>query len=169
MITILTDKIESLSQKNYDKFLESINFSTITCSCGKYGSLTKHAYYSRKIKIPDGPVVIRILRVLCKCCGKTHALFPECIVPYSQMLLKDHIDIIKSYHEKISFEPIMMANEYIDESNIRYVIKQFLHHWKECITSFNISLYDAMVSSRCLKTFRRQFMQIKYIPNILSD
>ena len=114
-ISNLDGKIKSLTQKSYDKFIYNIDFS-------------------------DGKTSIIILRVRCKSCGKTHAIFPECIVPYSQILLSDHISIINTYNSKASFEPIMLANEFIDESNIFYIIKQYLEHWKERITSFKISL-----------------------------
>ena len=166
MITNLNIKIKSLTQKSYNKFIKNIDFHKFTCSCGMSGQLVKHGYYKRNVKNSDGKVSITILRVRCKCCNKTHAIFPKCIVPYSQILLQDHISIINAYNTKSSFEPIMIANESIDESNIFYIIKQYLKYWKERIISFNISV-DLSISKQCLEYFKRQFMQIKYIPNIL--
>ena len=166
IISNLDIKIKSLTQKDYDKFIESIDFHKLTCSCRMSGQLIKHAYYNRHIKTPDGVITLTILRLKCKCCNKTHALFPECIVPYSQILLADHISIIKAYNNDSSFESIMIANEFIDESNISYIIKQYLRYWKERIISFRISL-DLSISKQCLKFFKQQFMQIKYISNIL--
>ena len=166
MITNLNIKIKYLTQDNYNKFIENIEFHKLTCSCGMSGQLIKHAYYNRHIKTPDGVITLTILRVKCKCCNKTHALFPECIVPYSQILLADHISIIKAYNNDSSFESIMIANEFIDESNISYIIKQYLRYWKERIISFAISL-DLSISKQCLKFFKQQFMQIKCISNIL--
>ena len=166
MITNLNIKIKSLTQKNYDKFIETIYFHKLTCSCKASGQLIKHGYYYRKIKTPNGIMSLKILRVKCKSCGKTHVIFPECIVPYSQILLQDHISIINTYNAGKSFEPIMLNNEFIDESNILYIIKQYLKYWKERIISFSISL-DLSISKQCLEHFNRQFMQIKCIPNIL--
>ena len=166
MITNLNIKIKHLTQNNYNKFIENINFHKLSCSCGMSGQLIKHAYYDRHIKTPDGVMTLTILRVKCKCCGKTHAIFPECIVPYSQILLANHISIINAYNNGSSFEPIMMVNEFIDESNISYIIKQYLRYWKERIRSFTISL-DLSISKQCLKLFKQQFMQIKCIRNIL--
>jgi hypothetical protein len=167
MITNIAAKIKYLSQKIYSEFLDSISFHKLTCSCGISGNLIKHAYYNRSIKTPVGLVGIRILRVKCKCCGKTHAIFPECIVPYSQILLEDHIKIVIAYIENSSFQPIMMTNLLIDESNIRYIINKYLHHWKEKIAAFLIPM-GINLSYDCLCSFKRQFMQIKCIPNILS-
>lgn len=166
MITNLNIKIKYLTQDNYNKFIENIDFHKLSCSCGMSGQLIKHAYYDRHIKMPEGVITLTILRVKCTCCGKTHAIFPESIVPYSQILLTDHITIINAYNSGSSFEPIMMANEFIDESNISYIIKQHLRYWKERISSFKISL-DLSISKQCLKLFKQQFMQIKRIQNIL--
>ena len=166
IISNLNIKIKSLTQKDYDKFIDNIDFHKLTCSCSMCGQLIKHAYYNRHIKTSDGVITLTILRVKCKCCNKTHALFPECIVPYSQILLADHISIINAYNNDSSFEPIMIANEFIDESNISYIIKQYKRYWQQRLISFKISL-DLSVAKQCLIYFQQQFMQIKSISNIL--
>ncbi|ETI90355.1 MAG: hypothetical protein Q607_CBUC00057G0047 [Clostridium butyricum DORA_1] len=166
MITHLKIKIKSITQKNYNEFIENMDIHALTCSCGMSGQLIKHAYYDRHIKTPNGIITLKILRVKCKCCNKTHAIFPECIVPYSQVLLNDHVSIIKAYNNGSSFNSIMLSNEFIDESNISYIIKQYLKYWKELIISFRISL-DLSISKQCLSRFKRQFMQIKCTPNII--
>ena len=180
MITNISHKIKCFTQKTYNlftqktynQFLGTIQFHRLSCSCGRSGCLIKHAYYERRVKTPDGCITLRILRVICKRCHKTHAVFPEWIVPYSQILLKDHLKIIQTHLNQDSFEPIMMSNLYIDESNIRYIIRQYLRYWKERITAFALVLGDTIsddtISFHCLKTLKRQFMQIKCIQNILS-
>lgn len=60
----------------------------------------------------------------------------------------------------------MLSNEFIDESNISYIVKQYLKYWRELINSFKISL-DLSISKQCLNRFKRQFMQIKCTPNII--
>lgn len=169
MITITSDKIKSFSQKSYNEFLEEVNIHQLSCSCGIRGHLIKHAYYNRSIKTPNGLTILRILRVICKSCNTTHAIFPTEIVPFSQIPLLDHISIIQTYHLHESFEPIMMENEFIDESNIRYIISQYLRHWKERMVAYSLSITDDinLLVTRCLTIFKRQFMQIKCTPNIL--
>lgn len=167
MITYFTKYFKSIDQKKYNSFIEDIPIYKLSCSCGKSGCLTKHGYYNRNVKTPNGILNLRILRLICSSCGKTHAVFPICIVPYSQMILQDHLNIINTYVNGNSFNPIMLKNEYIDESNISYIVKQFLRHWKERLISFSIAI-DSHIALRCLKTFKRQFMQIKCIDNILS-
>jgi hypothetical protein len=167
MITSISFKIKYLTQKTYNQFLDTLQFHRLSCSCGRFGCLIKHAYYERRVKTPDGCIILRILRVICRHCGKTHAVFPECIVPYSQVLLADHLKIIKTHLSRGCFEPVMMSNLYIDEGNIRYIIRQYLRYWKERIAAFALVLDDT-ISFHCLKTLKRQFMQIKCIQNILS-
>lgn len=169
MITIITDKIKTLNQFSYNDFLEDIEMHKLSCSCGLFGSLIKHGYYTRSIKTSSGIIPLSILRVKCRHCGRTHAVLPFLIVPYSRVLLDTHLAIITAYISKSSFEPIMMDNEYIDEGNIKYIIKQFLRHWKERIAVFGFSVFDSIdtFSSQCLNIFKRQFMQIKRTVNIL--
>jgi len=168
MITVMTDKIKTLDQISYYKFLETIIFYQLTCSCGMSGCLIGHGYYERSIKTPKGIFRLSIQRVKCKHCGKTHALFPYIIVPYSQISLEDYLSIIAAYTNETSFVPIMDANNFIDESNIRHVIRQFLRHWKERIAAFGFSMTDGAraLSEQSLGTFKRQFMQIKSGSNI---
>ena len=97
MITNTSHKIKYFTQKTYNQFLDKIQFHRLSCSCGRSGCLIKHAYYERRVKTPDGCVILRILRVICKHCGKTHAVFPEWFVPYSQILLKHHLKIIQTH------------------------------------------------------------------------
>lgn len=169
MITILSSKIKYISPFTYLNFINSISLNQLPCSCGISGSLIKHAYYRRSIKTNRGIRSLYILRMKCKHCGKTHAILPSSIVPYSRILLSDQLTILRIFHNHASFDPFMMANEWIDESNIQYIIRQFLRHWKERITAFglSLSLHPLALSKHCLLSLRRQFMQIKSTPNFL--
>lgn len=166
MITIFVKKIKSFSQKDYNKFINTLPFHKLSCTCEQKGSLIKHGYYLRSIKTREGLIPLYILRVKCKSCNKTHAILPSLIVPYSRILYDDQVSIIHAYLSQLSFEPIMLSNLLIDESNIRYIIHQYLTHWKERIASFSGSLQTSLIGS-CFEHFARQFMQIKSTPNIL--
>lgn len=167
MITYFSKNFKSINQKKYNSFVTELPIHKITCSCGLSGCLRKHAYYNRNVKTPKGIIKLRILRLICKLCRRTHAVFPICIVPYSQILFEDHLNIIKTYKKGSSLETIMLENEYIDESNIKYIIKQYLQHWNQRLITFKIPL-DSDTALKCLKVFKRQFMQIKCMQNLLS-
>jgi len=166
MITIFSPKIKGFCQKNYNEIIDNLQFHSITCTCGQTGQLIKHGYYTRSIKTPVGLINLKILRVKCKCCKKTHAVLLDFIVPYSRISLKDHLLIIKSYENKQSYDPIMLSNPYIDEGNIAYVIKQYINHWKQRLLAFGLIINKCIVKN-CFSVFKRQFMQIKRCLNIL--
>lgn len=174
MITILLKKNKIYSKKNnndlsqtdYDRVVDALPFHALSCECSHTGHLIKHGFYKRSIKTSTAIVLIRVLRMRCKCCGKTHAILPEWIVPFSLVPLKDHINIISTYLKGTSLIPIMEANLCLDESNIRYIIRQFKFHWEERLKAFRIS-YDGNLVEACFHNFTRQFMQIKRTSNIL--
>lgn len=172
MITINYDKINTLTQNNYEIFLQSINLPTITCSCGHCGCLTKHAYYTRSLKIFGGiKITLSILRVKCSVCGKTHAILPSGIVPYSQVSLHDHITIINNNLKNKSQTHVMNNNPLIDENTIAYILHNFRKHWQQrlCTFKIDISISSNHLVKQCFKHFSRQFMQIKCITNIFYE
>ena len=166
MITIFIKKSNPFSQTSYDHMIEHLPFHKLSCTCEQKGHLIKHGYYVRFIKLSGNLVKLRILRLFCKSCNKTHGILPSWIVPYSRISLKDHLKIIKSYLNKQSLEPIMIKNLLIDESNVKYILKKFNRLWKERLLSFRISL-DDQLTLLCFKYFSRQFMQIKCTTNSL--
>lgn len=172
MITIISDKINISNQTSYDLLINSVNINQLKCSCGHCGTLIRHACYNRRIKLPGGILVIlNIVRVKCSHCGKTHALIPSSIVPYSQILLNDHICICTNYINNISQQKIMTDNPLIDESNISYIIHNFNKHWVHRLAAFSISLILNIreLVNKCFSLCSRQFMQIKCTINILYD
>ncbi len=63
MLSQVTVKIKYLTQKNYNKYLYLLNFSTCKCSCGATGRFVMHGYYKRSIKIPLGKIGFKILAI----------------------------------------------------------------------------------------------------------
>ncbi len=166
MITIFMNKSNPIYQKKYNNMINNLPLHKLECTCRQKGNLIKHGYYERSIIFNSQLTSLKILRVKCKSCGKTHAILPECIVPYSRILLNDHLEIIKTYRDNKPFNIIMNRNFLIDEGHIRYIIRNFNNHWKERLNTFNIS-FDNNIIKLCFKHFKRQFMQIKQTPNIL--
>lgn len=169
MITVNSNKINTLNQISYNKLINSININQITCSCGHSGCLIKHAYYSRSIKISGGiKLSLSILKIKCSICGKTHAVLPSILVPYSQVLLQDHISIIINDSYQMTQTPVMNNNPLIDESSIAYIVRSFRKHWQQRLNTFkiNISTSVKLLVKLCFKYFSRQFMQIKCTENI---
>lgn len=170
MITIRTNKINTFNQNSYNKLIYCIQFNCITCSCGHSATLIKHGYYNRYLKVSAGiKERLSILRVKCSFCGKTHAVLPDIIVPYSQVSINDQIIIIDNSINRKSQNEVMNNNPLIDESNISYILRNFRKVWSQKLLSHKISvnINTGELINRCFKSFSRQFMQIKYTVNIL--
>lgn len=166
MITLNVIENNPLTPKFYNYIISNLQFHRLTCSCNHSACLSVHGYYHRFIKTPTGKLKFRICRVKCSLCGKTHAILLSSFVPYSQISLSEQVAIISSFESDSSFESVMVNNPSIDESNCRYVLKQFFSHWKERLLAYGISFRFSDLL-HCFSFYKRQFMQIKSTPNIL--
>jgi hypothetical protein len=168
MITLPTDFCNPISQDIYDELLSTLQFHQLSCTCGLSGSLKVHGYYLRRLKNGPFSIMLRICRVKCSCCGRTHALLPDIIVPYSQISLPDQASIISSFEAGRSFQHVMERCPSIDENNVYSVLRRYLRFWRQRLLAESISLHSfSALPARCLDAFARQFMQIKCTPNLL--
>ncbi|MGL5437665.1 MAG: DUF6431 domain-containing protein [Lachnospiraceae bacterium] len=126
-----------------------------------------HAYYIRGIKSGDKTEHIRICRVKCSHCGKTHALLLSSFVPYSQISLNDQIEILVNFEQRRPSTAIMERSPSIDENILRFIIRRYLAVWQQRLFSIPVSLLSPTLVIHCFSHFKRQFMQIKTTPNIL--
>ena len=168
MITLNVPQDKKITQKSYDEILDGLGFHRLFCPCcGRAGGLTRHGRYGRGIKIKGELIKLRIVRVKCENCGKTHALLPSYIVPYTRILLEEQLEIVRQSEGERNYTAVMNANALIDESNVRSVIRRYRRSWKERLISFGLSIREeaeALVKS-CFRYFRRQFLQIRGSPN----
>ena len=168
MITITMPFNNPLTQKTYQDLINSLQFHQMKCTCGHAGSLTIHGYYTRSLKSEDTAISLSICRVKCSQCGKTHALLPSCIVPYSQVSLEDQVSIISAYEQTQNVDPIMIKTPSIDENLIASITRRYVNHWSQKIRSFHIPLvFSNDLVKQCFSLFMNQFMQIRQTPNIL--
>lgn len=171
MITLLLPDFNPMPEKVceiYNSVIASLQLHQLTCPCGCSGCLLVHAYYHRTLKTPAGPVRMRIMRVFCSACQKTHALLPAFVVPYSQIPAPDQAEIAHQAEGCHDFSSVMERCPCIDENNIRSVIRNYLLHWKERLLSYSIPLapFVPLVCS-CFHHHRYQFMQVKKTVNTL--
>ena len=125
--------------------------------------MVRHGYYSRRLKTSHGTIVLRILRVKCKECGRTHAILPELVVPYSQ-IPADLQQIMLLYPlGSRELETLMQSNCDITESNVLAVRSRYRRNWKERLLSMGMTLQVdiADLIQRSFFVFHRQFMQIR--------
>ena len=90
------------------------------------------------------------------------------IVPYSQVPLADQVDIITASenNEKTALETVLERNPLLDMNYVYRLLAVYRLFFLERLLSERLSLkpYEVLCRS-CFLLFRRQFMQIKMIPN----
>lgn len=166
MITVLSQKFNSLSQKIYDSVIASLQLHLVKCTCGKGGCLIFYGHYHRKIKYCSDLIDLCIQRVRCKECGTSHALIPSSVVPYSRSTLEDQQEILLCFDAGRPFHHVLARNYLIDESNARYIVRQYSSFWKQRLLSLGLTLKDALTAP-CLLFYSLQFMQIHRTRNKL--
>lgn len=168
MITIETEFCNPISQTFYDNTVLSLDLNLITCTCGHTGCLVWYGSYTRKLRLDNHVIPLKIARVFCSSCHHTHALLLSSIVPYSQIPLEVHASIAESYENGSGYKEILDAQSCIDENTISSIVRSFRRHWRERLRSQSVPLYPlpSLVRS-CFAFFARPFMQIKRTRNKL--
>lgn len=163
MITRNINFFKPITASVYDEYVKKILLWKVKCSCNHLDCLIRHGYYTRKLKTIHGFITLRILRVKCKCCGKTHAILPETIVPYSQIPVDIQQSIICNHSNKDVLSSILDDAPDITPDDVHHILGRFRQYWNQRLQSENISaaLDIADLCTKCFSSFRRQFMQIR--------
>lgn len=159
MIIIITRTVKRLTQILYDKIIDALDLYQLECPCCGHSGCTVHAYYERIVKSPTGSFKLLVLRVKCPACGKTHAILPDSIVPYSSVSMEDTVEIILADTPEM-VNSIFWDNPSLNLSDIRRIQRNFKIFWKERLESFRLEVLPGL-SEHCIQLFRRQFMQIR--------
>ena len=168
MILISVSDYNQFSQDYYDSVINNLQFHRLTCSCGHSACLSIHAYYTRGVFLPDGVCPLRICRVRCSECGRTHALLLSSLVPYDRVSLSDQHTVICAYEDGSDRNAVCEQNPSIDENNVKAIIRRYSRFWLQRILSEAICLtgIPALIRS-CFSLYSMQFMQIRRIPSML--
>lgn len=157
MIICDCDKVNDLSQDYYDRIVQELDRSLILCPTCKQLGFYVNSYYERSFKLAGSPdkTKILIMQVICKSCGKTHAILLSSMIPWSQITLHDTLVVLKldPSSPKAEYNPLISHE---DRVRLRKAFRLF---WKERLKAFNISIDDSL-SGTCIFYHHRQFMQI---------
>jgi len=129
-----------VSQEIYDFIIRSIELLQMICTCNRTGTFIKYGKYARHLRFGDKAEEIRIQRVVCRECRRTHALLPSSIVPYAQIPLREQVFIIEHYGNQSDMEQFYVENEAIDENSIKSVSMRYRKYWLQRILSESIPL-----------------------------
>lgn len=87
MISFKSSKCNIISQSQYDSEIRRICSCISSCPCPfcRSCSLIFYGHYQRRICVPDCPefIIIKVQRVFCTHCGRTHALLLDLWLPRS--------------------------------------------------------------------------------------
>lgn len=156
MITLKVEKINSeFNQKFYDDCISQIDIHTLSCSCNSHDNVI-HGYYQRKVRTDKGNIMLRVIRVRCKNCGKTHAVLISLIIPYKSVSLKTSIRIIR----RENIKSLMIDNNEIDEQVIYRIRKVFNERYKKWMSLSKITFEDDLVLKSYID-FKSNFLQVR--------
>ena len=162
MITGIFTGFKGITQEIYGSVTANLPLYKLCCSCGHAGCLVRHGYYNRCLKTRQGTIILRILRVRCKECGRTHAILPELLVPYTQIPADLQQYMLLYPLGSRELETLMQANSDITESNVLAIRNRYRRNWKERLLTIGKDVRDDIdkLIQRAFSAFHRQFMQI---------
>lgn len=170
MIQVLENNFKIYSQEDYDNIIFNVDILAIVCpNCNHSGNMVHHGSYKRFVQVDiDFKLKVRVLRVKCKFCGKTHALMPSSIVPYSKFNLKDIINALHMLKNGHTLKQTLDAFPIFDLSTFKTIFYRFKMFWEQKLISLKIhlSLTTYFITS-CFANYFSQFMQVAKIKNIL--
>ncbi len=168
MITFFDEENNPLSQDFYNTCIFNLQFHQLTCSCGHAGCLFVHGYYKRKVKTTTGSFWLKVCRVRCSECGKTHALLPSSLVPYSQIPLICCHQIISDLNLGRDVNSVCADYPNVDENNVKSIIRKYYMYWKERLLSEFIGLSPLKsLVFQCFSHYSVQFLQVHRTVNSL--
>ena len=86
--------VEYTFNQLYSNVVNSLDYKEISCdNCG-HNEWRNHAYYFRYVVVFSEKIKIKITRIICTICGKTHAILIEPMLPFLYSLFDDLVEII---------------------------------------------------------------------------
>ena len=85
-----------LNQTIYNNIVNSINLNSITCDNCSHHDWTYHGCYYRSVDLLYRNFKIGITRIICKRCGKTHAILIQGMIPFSVLTHSDIITVLSA-------------------------------------------------------------------------
>ena len=136
----------------YIKETSKIDYNKTLCNkCKSIGQFEIKGYYTRTIIINNNSLRIRILRMKCTKCGKTHAVLFLDFIPYFQLSSLDSDLLIKQ-----KFLNLLYNQELLNR------LKKRVNKFIERIKLFKIIIDDSIynISNNYIKARNHSYLQI---------
>ena len=163
-------RIKKSTKDLFDSCMASFDIHSEECpKCHRRGDCHVHCYYDRFVVdfIGGTPIfhVLRILRVICKCCGHTHAIIPAPIIPYSTYSLFFILRVLAEYFMKIRSIVSICDTFDISPTQLYRWVRLYQDHRREwqgllkSITQDSLASIKELVSLSPFSYFDRVFLQ----------
>ena len=137
---------------NYYKNIDELYAATLTCpeckcsgQCIKYGKYSRHIIFDENNNDDNEKQIIKIQRVRCMNCNKTHALIPVFIIPFRIHEASFFILIVQAFLYK-------NANPYINRFKKDYLL------WVNRLRCHSIEITLSNLNEIYIKCSRLYFM-----------
>ena len=152
MIIVHCTDVKELTQKSYDEMTDSLHLELMKCPFCHHVGFYVNSYYERSVDDGEDSFRLLVKQIICPECGKTHAILPDTIIPYSKYTI--HV-----VHAIVTKDRPVQIFQNIPRDTIWWIIAMFTRRWKQRLLSQNIPLEDSPVSisKQCIKAFNLEF------------
>ena len=174
MIILNSKKINRKMEEIIKNYKNMLNYGYLKCpACNssnviKWGTYERGIIYFNESNILES-TIIKIQRIKCKCCGKTHALLPLGIIPYKQFSSDVVADVLLANQTLSTFATSDKYN--ISEKIIlrwnkdfkKYHLSRLKVQTKTNDLKIMLSLINEKVEEKTkyIEIYNRCFMQVK--------
>ena len=154
MIIVHSAGVKKLTQESYNTMTDSLHLELMKCPFCHHVGFYVNSYYERSVDDGEDSFRLLVKQIICPECGKTHAILPDTIIPYSKYTT--HV-----VHAIVTGDRYAQIIQNVPQETIRWIISMFRRKWKQRLLAENIPLEDSPVSisKQCIKAFNMQFMQ----------
>jgi len=121
-------------RENCLRFIEKLDLMCPECG----GKASFHDSYERHIHIGEEIEWITLFRVICRKCGKTHAIIPDFIRPYKHYSACDTEMVLRDQEDGIPLEKIETSASI---STLRRWVAEFRHRGRQAAGALRSILY----------------------------
>lgn len=112
-------KYNTLTQSIYNLIVNSLDINNIKCTYCNNSNFHYHGYYNRNILINNKKKTIKITRIKCSCCNKTHSILCYPIIPFISIIYDDVITVI--CNPNLSDLDLSHINYFINKIKVLYI------------------------------------------------
>lgn len=127
-----------------NEYENTLNYGYITCSNCHSNKLINYGSYERNVVIAGVCLKINIKRVLCKHCGRTHAIIPSFLKPYFQFESSFIDFIIVLIFSRMKKNKVIVSTFELSRQLLKKWKLRFEEHKTRILTYKNLELKELL-------------------------